>query len=165
MRITETVEHAADPEQVFAMICSPDYQDLKCERSGALEHEVAVEVEEGATTVVTRRRLPSTGFPDFAKGFVGEAVDVVETQRWGQAADDGRRTAALHVEIPRTPVVLTGSVRLEPSSGGTLHTVEGDLKANVPLLGGRIERAVAPVLSSAVRLEGRVGQEWRALHG
>ncbi len=165
MRISETVEHAADPERVLEMLCSSDYQDLKCERSGSLEHEVVIEVEEEATTVVTRRRLPTDGFPDFARSFVGEAVDVIETQRWGPEQEDGGRTAVLTVELPRTPVHLTGSVRLEPSENGTLQTVEGELKARVPLLGGRIEQAVAPVISSAVRLEAAVGRDWLRQHG
>lgn len=161
MRIHETVEHSATPQQVFEMICSPDYQELKCTRSGALEHEVAIEVEDDARTIVTRRRLPTEGFPDFARKFVGDAVDVVETQVWGLTADEeGGHTASLHVEIPRTPVSLSGSVSLVAGGAGTEHTVEGDLKANVPFLGSKIEAAVAPVLARALRLEAKLSPEW-----
>lgn len=161
MRIHETVEHAASPEQVFEMICSADYQELKCERSGALEHEVAIEVEDDARTVVTRRRLPTKGFPDFARKFVGESVDVIETQVWGLTADaDGGRTASLHVEIPRTPVSMTGSLSLAAAGEGTEHTLEGDLRAAVPFVGSKIEAAVAPVLAKALRLEATLSAEW-----
>lgn len=161
MRIHETVEHRAAPQQVFDMICSADYQELKCTRSGALEHEVAIEVEQDARTIVTRRRLPTDGFPDFVRKFVGDAVDVVETQVWGLGADeDGGHTASLHVEIPRTPVSMSGSVSLLARGAGTQHTVEGDLRANVPFLGSKIEAAVAPVLASALRLEARLSTEW-----
>lgn len=161
MRIHETVEHEASPQQVFDMICSADYQELKCTRSGALEHEVAIEVEDDARTVVTRRRLPTEGFPDFAKRFVGESVDVIETQVWGLAADeDGGHTASLHVEIPRTPVSMTGSVSLAAAGAGTEHTVEGELKANVPFIGSKVEQAVAPVLARALKLEARLSREW-----
>lgn len=145
------------------MLVSPDFQQLKCERSHALEHDVAVELEDDATTVVTRRRMPADGFPDLARSLVGEAVDVVETTRWDNVPEaDGSRTATLHLEIPRTPVALTGSVRLESVGEGTRQTVEGELRVAVPFVGGRMERLVAPVITDAVRLEGRVGQEWRA---
>lgn len=161
MRIHETIEHAASPEQVFEMICTAEYQELKCERSGALEHEVAIEVEQDARTIVTRRRMPTEGFPDIARKFVGDAVDVVETQVWGLAPDEqGGRTASLHVEIPRTPVTLSGSVWLAPGGAGTEHTVEGELRANVPFIGSKIEESVAPVLASALRLEATVGAQW-----
>lgn len=166
MRIHETVEHAASPQQVFEMICSPDYQELKCSRSGALEHEVAIEVEDDARTIVTRRRLPTDGFPDFARKFVGDAVDVVETQVWSLTPDDdGGHSASLHLEIPRTPVSMSGSVMLSPSGTGTEHTLEGELKANVPFVGGKIEGAVAPVLASALRLESRLSREWFEQNG
>lgn len=161
MRIHETVEHDASAQQVFEMICSPDYQELKCTRGGALEHEVAVEIEEDARTIVSRRRLPTDAFPDFVRKFVGDSVDVVETQVWGLAADeDGGHSASLKVEIPRTPVVMSGSVYLTPSGAGTEHTVEGELKANIPFLGAKIEQAIAPVIASALRLEGRLSREW-----
>lgn len=162
MRIHETIEHAAPPQQVFEMICSPDYQELKCSRSGAIEHEVAIEVEEDARTIVTRRRLPTEGFPDFARRFVGDSVDVIETTVWSLTSDDdGGHSASLHLEIPRTPVSMAGSVMLSATDdGGTEHTVEGELKANVPFVGGKVEAAIAPVLASALRLERTLGREW-----
>jgi hypothetical protein len=162
MKITETVEHAATPDQVFAAFCDEGYQVLKCQRSGALEHDVVIELEDGQTIIVTRRQLPTEGFPDFVRGFVGDRVEVVETQRWGDPGDDGAREAALTVEIPRTPVTLTGGVHLRPGGPGTVQAVDGELKANVPLLGGRIEKAVAPVIVSAVRLEAKVVRDWLA---
>ncbi|HLS44316.1 MAG TPA: DUF2505 domain-containing protein [Ornithinicoccus sp.] len=163
MKIHETIEHQASPQQVFEMICSPDYQELKCTRSGAIEHEVAIEVEDDARTIVIRRRLPTDRFPDFARKFVGNAVDVVETQVWGLAPDeDGGHTASLHVEIPRTPVTMSGSLFLAPEGDGTAHTLEGELKANVPFIGSKIEEAVAPIISSALRLEARLSPEWFA---
>lgn len=47
MRITESVEHAATPEQVFTAFGDEGYQVLKCERSGSLEHDVVIEIEDG----------------------------------------------------------------------------------------------------------------------
>lgn len=161
MRIHETVEHHATPQQVFEMICTADYQELKCTRGGALEHEVAIELEDDTRTIVTRRRLPTDSFPEFARKFVGDAVDVVETLVWGLAPDeDGGHTASLHVEIPRTPVSMSGSAFLRSSGEGTQHTIEGELKANVPFIGAKVEQAVAPILASALRLEGRLSKEW-----
>lgn len=160
MRITETIEHQASPQHVFELFCSQEYQELKCTRSGATDHDVAIEVEGDAITVVTRRTLPSDGLPDFARSVVGKTIDVVETQRWGAADDDGSREAALEVEIPGTPVQFVGGIDLEPSEGGSSQRVDGELKAHVPLLGGKIEKAVAPVLIRAVHLEATVVAEW-----
>lgn len=168
MRITESIEQAAPTEDVFAMICSHSFQELKCERSGALEHEATIEVEDDATTIVTRRRLPTDDFPDFVRSVVGSTVDVVETQRWGGADSDGSRGAGVEVHIPGTPVEFTGSMWLVPAEGApdrSRHDLDGELQAHVPMLGGRIEKSVAPVLAKAFRLEATVAQEWREQQG
>lgn len=168
MRISETVHHQADVEQVFATICDFDFQTTKCERTGAVAHEVVIEVEDKDTAdeallVVTRRTLPTDGFPDFAARFVGSTIDVVESQRWGQPRPDGRREAVLSVEMTGTPVSLVGSVVLLPTAdGGTDQRVDGELKANVPLFGGKVEKAVAPMLVKAVRAEAALAEQWRA---
>ena len=42
MRITETVTYHAPVEVVYAMKTNPEFQELKCADSGALQHKVAV---------------------------------------------------------------------------------------------------------------------------
>lgn len=163
MKISETLTHTASADEVFAIFSDVDYQNLKCERSGALDHEVVIELDDqGGTIIVTNRQLPTDGFPDFAKRFVGETVTVIEKQEWAAASGDGARTAALTVEIPQTPVRLNGAARLTPTGSGCDQVVEGDLKANIPLIGGKIEGAVAPILVKAIRLEGRLVERWLA---
>ena len=63
-------------------------------------------------------------------------------------------------------VSFTGGVHLRVGAGpGTTdHVVDGDLEANVPFLGRRIEEAVAPRISEIVRVEEQVAQEWLAAH-
>ena len=165
MRITETVTHPLDLEQTYLMVTDRDYQELRCARSGALDHTVTVEADGDATVVTTRRHLPTTGFPDFARPLVGPQLLVVETVRWGPAAPDGAREGAMSVELPGTPVRFLGGVHLRPGEpdGGsptTLHVVDGDLEANIPLLGRRIEAAVAPEITGIVQLEEQVAREW-----
>ena len=41
-------------------------------------------------------------------------------------------------------------------------TIAGDLKASIPLLGGRVEKAAAPAVVEAIRAEERTGQRWLA---
>lgn len=161
MRITVTIEHDDDPDSVFAMLADPGFQELKCERSGSHESEVVVDVEQDATTIVTRRQMSTRGFPDFVKGFVGEWVHVVETQRWGPSDDTGLRTAAVTVEIPRTPVRFEGGITLTPIASGTEHVVDGDLHASVPIVGRKIEQSVSKVVIRAIQLEGELSHEWR----
>jgi hypothetical protein len=51
---------------------------------------------------------------------------------------------------------------LRPGDGGTRQTIDGDLKASVPLVGGRIEKAIEPAMQAAIRVEQREGRAWLA---
>jgi hypothetical protein len=166
MRITETVVHPADPHRTFAMLTDVDYQELRCVRAGSLDQTVSVETQEGATVVTTRRHVPTHDVPDFAKAFVGPQLLIVETVRWGDADADGEREGAMSLDMPGLPISFTGGVHLRtsPEGGSTLHVVDGDLEANVPFLGKKIEATVAPQISGAVQVEEAVGREWLASH-
>lgn len=164
MRITERIVHPAAPDRVYAMLVDPDYQHERCVRSGALSHEVAIEAEDEALIVITRRQMPTTELPDAFRSLVGQHVDLVETTRWGTADDDGTREAALQLDVEGTPVGLIGGVHLGPAPEGTTYTVDGELAAHVPLLGGRIEKAAAPLIGHALEIERDLGRRWLADH-
>ncbi|MFX0539221.1 DUF2505 domain-containing protein [Ornithinimicrobium sp. Y1847] len=165
MRITETVVHQADLQRTYAMLTNPDYQRLRCERAGATDETVTVEPAGGdALEVTTRRHLPTTGVPDVAKAFVGPTLLVVETVRWGAADADGEREAAMSLDLPGTPVRFMGGIHLRrgATEGTTEQVVDGDLEANIPFIGKRIEAAVAPQVAEIVQLEAQVAREWLA---
>lgn len=163
MRINETVQHPADATRVYVMLTDRGYQELRCARAGALDHEVHIEPGAAGAVVTTRRWTPTDEFPDFARRFVGDRIQVVETVRWGPADQLGDRTATMELEIPGVPVSFTGTVTLRGTqAGSTQHTVDGELKANVPLLGARIEQAIAPQITEIARLEATVARDWLA---
>ncbi len=112
--------------------------------------------------MVTKRDLPADGLPDFAKSMVGGTLSVTETYEWGAAAGDGSRTGTLTVEVAGAPVALRSAVRLAPTAGGSQITVDGDLKASIPLFGGKVEKAAAPAVIEAMRSEQRTGTAWLA---
>ena len=114
--------------------------------------------------VVTQRELPADDLPDFARSIVGDKLSVTETYDWGGAGGDGSRDGTLVVEVAGAPVALRAKVRLAPAGGGTSMTINGDLKASIPLLGGRVEKAAAPAVVDAIHGEKRTGQRWLTEH-
>jgi hypothetical protein len=159
------IRYAAGPDRVFAMLLDPAFQEKVCLATGALDHSVDVEpvdtgAPSGGATITTTRKLPADGLPDFVRTFVGETLDVMRVDHWGPLETDGTRRGTIVVEIHGTPVRLTGTMVMRPESGGTVEDVEGDLKASVPLVGGKIERAAEPAIRGAVSKEQEVGDEW-----
>lgn len=163
MRITAEIHYDADPGTVFRMICDVAFQERKCVANGAIAHEVEVEeYEDGGAVVTTHRTLPADGVPEFVRSFVGDTLRVTQTDDWAGPGDDGSRDGTTLVEIAGAPVRFTAALRLEPSGTGARQSVAGDLKASVPLVGGKIERAAEPAIRAAVRAEQRTSDAWLA---
>ena len=108
------------------------------------------------TRITTERVLPTDSLPDFARSFVGEALTVVEIQTWSPPSPDGSRVADLNLHVKGAPLTLKGTIRLSPTAGGSVQEVEADLRAGVPLIGGRLEKAAADPLLAAARTETRL---------
>lgn len=164
MKITEAIDYAASPEVAFAMMTTKAFQAQKCAEAGALSHDVAIARSGEKLRIVVNRDLPTDRLPDFAKSLVGQTLSVTETWQFGAARADGGRDGSLRVEVKGTPIMLQATVALGPNGAGTLITVDGDLKASIPLFGGKIEKVAAPALISALRSEQRTGSHWIRTH-
>ena len=165
MKISETITYAAPPATVYAMVTDPAFQERKCVEAGAQQHASAVSPVGAGARVVTKRDLPADDLPDFARSIIGSTLSVTETYEWGAAAGDGSRSGTLTVEVAGAPVAMRSTVRLAPSAGGTTIAIEGDLKASIPLFGGKVEKAAAPAVVDAIRSEQHTGRAWLAERG
>ena len=86
---------------------------------------------------------------------------MTETYDWGGADGDGcPRSAPSRSRSPAPPSPCGRTVRLAPAGSGTQITIDGDLKASIPLFGGKVEKAAAPAVIDAIRSEQRTGNAW-----
>lgn len=153
MRFTHRAEYPAAPDAVFAQMCEQEFQDAKCDATTTGTWKADVSTTGDHTVISTERVLPTDGLPDIARSFVGETLTVVEVQAWGPAAGDGSRTGELNLHVKGAPMTLRGTIRLSPTGSGSVHELAGELKAGVPLIGGRLEKAAAEPLMHAARTE------------
>jgi hypothetical protein len=157
VKVTAQIRYPASCEAVFAMLVDSSFQERVCEATGAVHHEVTIERDGAAAVITTRRELPTDDIPEYARGFVGRTLDVVRVDRWEAPAADGSREGTISLEVQGAPIRLRGTLALRPDDGGCEEAVAGELKASVPLLGGRMEKAAEPALMSAIRKEEQVG--------
>lgn len=160
MQVSAQITYPADPQAVFAMLTDEAFLTKVCESTGAVRHEVGVDLHGGGATVTTRRDLPTDQVPDFVRRFVGDTLTVVRVDQWGPAAPDGSRSGTLTVDIAGAPVRLTGTLTLTVQDHGTFEDVEGELKASVPFIGGKVEQAAEPAIRSGLRKEEQLGHAW-----
>jgi hypothetical protein len=163
VQIEAAVLFPATVEEVFTMLSDEAYVRTKAEAMGALEHDVTVRaLTTGGARIRLERTLPSM-VPDFVRPLVGETIEVVQTEEWQPARTDGSRHGELQARISNAPVSLSGDIALVPADEGTtIHRIHVDVRAKVPFVGARIERAISEVLLMAARKEEEVGARWLA---
>lgn len=162
MRLNAEITYpGADPDVVFAMMTDRAFQERKCAATGSVVYEVEVHApEDGSARITTHRTLPTDEIPEFVRRLVGGTVRVVEHGHWQQTDGSGLRRGTIEVAISGSPVMLRGRIGLQWSGDRTVYHVAGELKASVPLIGGRIERAAEPAIRAGIRVEERTGRQW-----
>lgn len=160
MHITERYELPAPPDEVFQMLTDEDFVTRKCAAQHAIRHSAQVHRRGDTAKVVAHRELPTGGFPDFAKALVGHTIHVTETVEWSAPRPDGSRTGRLTVHMGAAPIGVHGTITLAPGGAGSVVTYDGDLKARVPFIGGRVENAAKPTLIAGIRKERETGDVW-----
>ncbi|MDQ1689175.1 MAG: hypothetical protein QOK42_2150, partial [Frankiaceae bacterium] len=111
-----------------------------------------------------QRDVETAGIPDFARKLLGERQTITEIQEWSSPTADGSRSGTWKVEAKSAPMQMGGRLAMAPSAGGTTVTIEGEVKASVPLIGGKLERAVAEATEKTLKDECAFGQKWLASH-
>lgn len=158
------VQHfTAPPARVLAMLQDQAYVELRCERTGSLKTTAGVTGEPGGDCTVSSTRILPADVPAAAKSFVGDTLKVNETQVWSALAEDGSASAVLSVDFGG-PLTFTGSVTLAADGDSTRVQTQGEFKASIPFIGGKIEKIAAEQTERYLRTEESVGAEWLTTH-
>jgi len=147
----------ATPEQVYSMLADAAFRDAVCEFQRFPRRDVTITPTSEGMDVKVDQHRPATEVPSFARKFVGDEINIVQTESWSSPT-----RAALHVTIPGKPGDMKGSVTLTAADGGTTEVVEVEVKASIPLVGGKIEGVIGDMLGKALRAENKVGRDWLA---
>jgi uncharacterized protein YndB with AHSA1/START domain len=159
MELRTEQRYDADPTTVFAMLTDEAFLARKAEATGALRHEGSV-VWDGDRATVRLLRVMPPEVPDFVRRFIGDTIDLEQIDTWEPPGADGSRTGSIRIAMGGAPVQLTGVMRLTPTATGSLTSTDAEIKAAIPLFGGKIEKAVHDALLQAVSIEETVGQAW-----
>lgn len=141
-------------EEAFALITSEAYQSAKLADTGAKDIKVTITAgADGSATVVLDRSNPVEGVPGAVKKIVGDWAHVIETQKWDAPAADGSRTGTHSTEFVGQPLTLSGTLKLAGGGSGTEMTVNADIKASIPLIGGKVEDTTVQQTTAAIEAE------------
>ena len=160
MDLNGHLEYDHPPADVFAMFVDADYVRARAEATGGADVEADV-TESGDTVEIVNRRTVVADLPSFARSMVGESIRITETHTWGPDAD-GAREGTFEANFGSVPVIVRGRLRLVADGAGAVATLEGTIKATVPLVGRKVEQLVHDQVAAALVIEQELGASWLA---
>jgi len=134
----------ASVEDVVSLQTDQAYRSSLRSRTRSAGHEVTVTEEGGTTVVLVDQRLKTEGIPSFAQKLVGDTIQLKQREEW-----TGNR-ATFELTIPGKPGHLRGTVTVEPDGEGAVERLDGEAKASIPLVGGKIEKLLVDLVSASL---------------
>lgn len=156
MKLRHDLTYDAAPAAVLAMLTEPAFWDEVAVATAALSNVVTVTPDGAATRVVIDQEQPVVGVPSFAKKFAGDSARAITTQVWTGT------TATYTVDTPGKPTSINGTAAVTERGGVAVLTYDLEVKASVPLIGGKLEKLMVELTTAGFAKEQAVGTSWLA---
>jgi hypothetical protein len=150
---------AAPPERVAHLLTDPGSLAQCYESAGFTDVAVAAHPDGDSLVVETDQHMTGPLPGPLAK-LTGGTVHLKESYTWHPAGDDGRRSAAWHVDFRGVPGSIDGTTEVVPDGAGSRLVYAATVTARIPLIGGRIESMTVEQTVDKLKTEGR----WLAEH-
>ena len=137
------------------MLADPAFRERVSLAREVVSFDVALTPTGSGFTLVNDQIQPTAGLPSFAKKFAGETTKAIQREDW-----QDHSSGSLTIETPGKPTSIKGTITLVGSDGGTVERVELEVRAKVPLIGGKLESLMADQIREGMDVEHQVGQAW-----
>ena len=150
-RISRSYELRAPVDAVLAVLADEAAVRRRSEGEGLGSRVLRHEVADDAVRIVVATGIPLDWLPTAITSRLGSSPTVERMEEWTRSADGAQ--SPLTFEFSGLPVRCTGSASLAPVGTGSRLDADLSVTVDVPLLGGSVERAVAPQIVAALDAE------------
>ena len=119
-RLVHEMAYDAPAEKVLAMLADPAFREEVCDHQRVLRREVTVETTGDGFDVTIDQYQAAQGIPSFAKKFVGDEINIVQTESWHGPTGD------VTVTIPGKPGEMSGTAAVAGSGPACMGTCSPD---------------------------------------
>jgi len=150
-------------ERVWAMFTDQASHLAKFESMGHRDIDVLECTSTDDTFLIKVSRVVDFELPGFAKKVLSPTNTVVSVDEWRDNGD-GTYSGTFMADTKGAPVDVKGTTHLEPAGDKTDYRVTVQLKVNVPLIGGKIEKWAKGDTEKQLDQEFDAGDAWLASH-
>jgi hypothetical protein len=157
MKFRHELVYDAPPAAVFEMLADPAFRQAACAAQDVISADVQLERSGNGFSLVLDQLQRTDDLPGFARTFAGDSTQAIQREKWEDTTG-----GTLVIDAPGKPTEMKGTITLRPEGSGTSEIVELEVKAKIPLIGGRIEKLLAEKVRNGMDLEHGVGVDYLA---
>ena len=160
--IEHSATYACSPATLHAALTDRAYWEARIEAVGGTGATLdSFARAAGGAEVALTQVIAAGNLPSIVSRIKAGDLSITRTETWGPLAADAA-TAEVTALVGGTPASVTGTTSLTGDATSTTVRTAGQAKVPVPLVGGRIEQAVADNVVKLLVAEARFTEQWLA---
>lgn len=134
---------------VMKMYAEKSFFDRKYKEVAAIECELLDHQKTDARFSIKYRLVMKSDapLPEVAKKIMGDTVKMTQQDAW----DIAKRTGRIDIEIKGAPIKIFADMKLIEENGKGVNVQSWNITCSIPLVGGRIEAAIAEDIKAKSR--------------
>jgi len=154
--------YSCSAADLFATLVDRTYLEARLARIGG-NNAVLLELASDAETAkyTLRQGVSQQHLPAPVQRILRGDLVIERSETWRLAAP-GRYEGTVAARVKDAPGNIGGALRLTGAGTGSELSIDGQAKVDVPLIGGKIESAIAEQVVKLMEREARFTAEWLA---
>lgn len=154
--------YSCSAADLFATLVDRTYLEARLARIGG-NNAVLLELASDAETAkyTLRQGVSQQHLPAPVQRILRGDLVIERSETWRLAAP-GRYEGTVAARVKDAPGSIGGALRLTGAGTGSELSIDGQAKVDVPLIGGKIESAIAEQVVKLMEREARFTAEWLA---
>jgi uncharacterized protein DUF2505 len=151
---------AVPAEQLYAILVDRDYLEAKLARIGGTNAGlVDLASDPNSAKYTLRQGVDHHQLPGPIQKILRGDLVIERSESWRLAAN-GRYEGTITARVKDAPGSISGAQRVLADGAGAEFVVDAEAKVDVPLIGGKIESAIADQLVRLLDREAQFTQDW-----
>jgi hypothetical protein len=148
--------------ELYATLVSREYLQARLDRIGG-DNAVLLDLSSDADSAKysMRQGVSQKYLPGPIRGFLRGDLVIERTETW-RLARPGHYDGTVTARVKDAPGSMGGALRVADITGGSEFVLDAEAKVDVPLIGGKIESAIAEQVVKLIEREARFTEEWLA---
>ena len=141
MKFSEHIEYQQNSAELLGIFTNPEFFQAKYAACGGRDINVLeTSHNNGQFRIKVSRKVPAeVPIPSFARSLVPQDITLIQTDSW----DLERGIGSLEIEFVGIPVKVGCELVLKDIGGQAIEDLHFDVRVNLPLIGGKLEKLLA----------------------